>query len=151
MQKTISLGQLLEVIASAGVIAGIIFLAFELRQNNLFLGAEARYNLLQNRQAVHLMVIQDDGVAELLVKAAGSDSLTATETEQLGWYYNLMLASWDYDYQQFRDGLVDESVLPARQWRRSFRDDRRFYDFWQTYKDDYTPDFVRWLDETVVE
>ncbi len=84
--KKIDLGQTIGILANVGVIAGIVFLGFELRQNNQFLGAEARYNLLQNRQAVHLMVIQDDNVAGLLVKAAGAEELTTIETEQLVWY-----------------------------------------------------------------
>ena len=148
--KKIDLGQTLSILANVGVISGIVFLGYELRQNNQILGAESRYNLLQNRQAVHLMVIQSDDVADLLVKSRSAEELTDTETEQLIWYYGLMLASWDYDYQQFRDGLVDEAVLPARQWSRSFREEQRFYDFWQETKEDYSPDFVGWMDENIV-
>ena len=143
-------GQMIQIVANIGVIAGIVFLGFELRQNNQFLGAEARYNLLQNRQAVHLMVIQDDNVADLLVKARSTEELTTTETEQLSWYYILLLASFDYDYHQFRDGLVDEAVVPTRQWIRAFREDHRFYSFWQDTKQDYTPDFVEWMDKNIV-
>ena len=143
-------GQMIQIVANIGVIAGIVFLGYELRQNNQFLGAEARYNLLQNRQAVHLMVIQDDNVADLLVKARSTEELTTTETEQLSWYYILLLASFDYDYHQFRDDLVDEAVVPTRQWIRSFREDHRFYSFWQDTKQDYTPDFVEWMDENIV-
>ena len=35
-------GQMIQIVANIGVIAGIVFLGFELRQNNQFLGAEAR-------------------------------------------------------------------------------------------------------------
>ena len=148
--KKLDLGQTITILANVGVVAGIVFLGLELRQNNQFLGAESRYNLLQNRQNVHLMVIQDDDVADLLVKARTEQELTETENEQLRWYYVLMLASWDYDYQQYRDGLVDEDVVPTRQWVRSFKEDRRFFRFWQDTKEDYSADFVAWMDENIV-
>ena len=76
--KKIDLGQAITILANVGVVAGIVFLGLELRQNNQFLGAESRYNLLQNRHNVHLMVIQDDDVADLLVKARTEQELTET-------------------------------------------------------------------------
>ena len=40
--KKINLGQLIGILANLGVIAGIVFLAFELEQNNQLMEAEAR-------------------------------------------------------------------------------------------------------------
>ena len=38
--KKIDLGQTINILANVGVIAGIVFLAFELQQNNELLGAQ---------------------------------------------------------------------------------------------------------------
>ena len=46
--KKIDLGQTITILANVGVIAGIVFLAIELRQNNEYMAANARYDLLQN-------------------------------------------------------------------------------------------------------
>ncbi len=44
--KKIDLGQTITILANVGVVAGIVFLAVELRQNNEFMAADARFNLL---------------------------------------------------------------------------------------------------------
>ena len=151
--KNIDLGQTIQIIANVGVIAGIIFLAVELQQNNDFLAAEARYNLLLNRRPVHLMVIQNPDVAGLLVKSRRDVELTEIEREQLVWYYDIFLSSIDYDYQQYRDGLVDETAIPIQAWIRVFRKDADYglYNFWQEMKEDYSPDFVQWMEENIVD
>ena len=40
--KKIDLGQTISILANVGVIAGIVFLGFELRQNNALMAADAR-------------------------------------------------------------------------------------------------------------
>ncbi len=149
--KNINVGQTVSIFANLGVIAGILFLGYELRQNNAFLSAEARYNLLLNRRPVHLMVIQDANVASLLVKSRADVELSEVETEQLIWYYDLLLSSMDYDYQQYRDGLVDVTALPIGQWIRGWQaDDHGFQSFWRERKGDYSPDFVKFIEENIV-
>ncbi len=44
--KKIDLGQTITILANVGVIAGIVFLAVELRQNNTLMAAQARFNQL---------------------------------------------------------------------------------------------------------
>jgi hypothetical protein len=67
------------------------------------------------------------------------------------WYYDLMFSSWDYDYQQYRDGLVDETAIPIKQWIGSFQDDDVGLErFWQNNKRNYSPDFVEFMEESVV-
>jgi hypothetical protein len=43
--KKVDIGQVIAVTANMGVIAGIVFLALELQQNNRFLSAQAQFNL----------------------------------------------------------------------------------------------------------
>ena len=44
--KKIDIGQTITILANVGVIAGIVFLAFELRQNNSLLAAQASFSRL---------------------------------------------------------------------------------------------------------
>lgn len=46
--KSIDLGQTITILANVGVIAGLIFLGYELHQNNEFLEQQERYTFLQN-------------------------------------------------------------------------------------------------------
>ena len=50
--KKIDLAQTLNTLANVGVIAGIIFLAFELRQNNDLLTAQARVKRPNDRRPI---------------------------------------------------------------------------------------------------
>ena len=56
--KKIDLGQTITILANVGVIAGIVFLAFELRQNNTFLAEQARNefgdDIAQLNEAIYL-------------------------------------------------------------------------------------------------
>jgi hypothetical protein len=56
--KRIDLGQAISVPANLGVIAGIVFLALELQQNNELLGAEARATRVGSRQADNSLVLE---------------------------------------------------------------------------------------------
>ena len=44
--KKLDLGQTITILANIGVIAGIVFLGLEIRQNNELMAAEARYKVL---------------------------------------------------------------------------------------------------------
>ena len=57
--KKPDLGQTISVLAKLGVIAGIAFLATELKQNNELLRAEAEYNYLQNRLCNRERIAED--------------------------------------------------------------------------------------------
>jgi len=48
----LEIGQVLTLGANLGVIAGIVFLAMELRQNNRLLAAQARYSLREYRNDI---------------------------------------------------------------------------------------------------
>ena len=49
--KKIDLGQTITILANLGVIAGIVFLAFELRQNNSLLETQIRSNFMGARSS----------------------------------------------------------------------------------------------------
>jgi hypothetical protein len=48
----LDIGQIVTIGANIGVIAGLIFLAMEIRQNNKLLAAQARYSLRQYRSDI---------------------------------------------------------------------------------------------------
>ena len=58
--KKLELGQTITILANVGVIAGIVFLAIEPRQNNELLGVQIRSGIL-DRQTAAPDLIQDSG------------------------------------------------------------------------------------------
>jgi hypothetical protein len=66
--KKIDVGQFIAILANLGVLAGIAFLAVELRQSNELISAEARFNMLATRTEPYTLQITERDLPEILVK-----------------------------------------------------------------------------------
>ena len=78
--KKIDLGQTIQIVASLGVIGGILLLVYELRQNNELLLAEAGQRALENRAGTLRGWADDSGnMMQLRLKAVLDDQLTTEE------------------------------------------------------------------------
>ena len=69
-------GQVIGIIANIGVIAGIVFVAVEVRQNNRLLEAQARYSLRQYRSDI-ADTIMTPHILEAAHKYARNESVIA--------------------------------------------------------------------------
>ncbi len=58
-----------EVLGVVGIIAGILFLGFELRQNNDLLEADVRFNHMETRAGWHRNLATNPHITELIAKA----------------------------------------------------------------------------------
>ncbi len=77
--KSFDLGQFVQTLANVGVIAGIVFLAFELRQNNELMEAEARFNRVTVSREAYNILSTNRELAEIYVKVNNNESLTEVE------------------------------------------------------------------------
>ena len=77
--KSFDLGQFVQTLANVGVIAGIVFLAFELRQNNELMEAEARFNRVTVSREGYNILSTNRELAEIFVKVNNNESLTEVE------------------------------------------------------------------------
>ena len=125
--KKIHLGQSVQIIANLGVIAGIIFLAIEIHQNNQLMRSQVRSdiangitsNLLGLAHSDHLEDIRDSAEIE---DAGGLPAFR----QQL--YEIANLRGWENIHYQWRNGLYDDAEFEAetqywaisinRPWRR---------------------------------
>ncbi len=105
--KKIDLGQTIGIFANIGVIAGIIFLAVELQQNNQLLRSEAEYHLFENMTATASDLIRDASLAEIFVKTNNNEELSDVERVRIDWLYERAYLSFAWEYSQYENGLVD--------------------------------------------
>ena len=148
--KKIDLGQTITILANVGVIAGIIFLALELQQNNELLASQARSNLLAGRVSTQLSVVENTGaLADLISKAHRGEALTDTEDFRLRVYQSMIVHNFASFYQEVKSGPLAENDIPIQQWVGTFVNIPGLEEFWhrQTRLD---PDFVRFVDEEVL-
>ena len=81
--KKVDLGQTISILANLGVIAGIVFLAVELRQNNSLMAAQARFNQLSAQAETHIILAENPDLAWALVRANNNEELTPGEEASL--------------------------------------------------------------------
>ena len=115
----LEIGQLLTLGANLGVIAGIIFLVVEVRQNNRLLAAQARYSLRQYRNDVADSTMLPH-VLEAAHKWAAGESLTPVE-RSAGLITALkLLELWEWQYGEYAAGMLQRKELPVASWRLWF-------------------------------
>ena len=156
--KKFDLGQLVTILANVGVIAGIVFLAIELRQNNELMVEEARANRVNLRQADTTLVLENPELGRALIKHRNDEELTDHESLLVTLYIDFVLVNFQNEYLDTVRGLSDEDDLPVETWRLNFGLDRvpegfvHMRDYWERNKDlgGWDEQFVRWMEENVV-
>jgi hypothetical protein len=147
--KKFDLGQTISVLANIGVIAGIVFLAFELRQNNELLASQARSNLVSGRATYQTYVATNDGgIADIITKSAKSE-LTSTERFRLNVHWDLVINNWAAMYREVEAGPLEESDIPIGTWARTLTQNPDLAKLWEIRKADHPDDFVRFVDTIV--
>ena len=155
--KKLDLGQAITILANVGVIAGIVFLAIELRQNNELLGAQARATRVGLRQADNGLVLGNPELARVLIKHRNSEPMTEYENLLLDHYINFVLVNFQSVYREMVQGLIEQHTVPLGAWRSNFTEDGKregYVDmrgYWlRSGPTEFDADFVQWMEENVV-
>ena len=120
--KKIDLGQTITILANVGVVVGIAFLAFELRQNNVALSLQAR---LERENVVRKVIrnrLENPYAIRATAKAMSEQTLSLEEEILLNDLNRGALFDWWFAYRQVRDGVLDAEALPVSSWRRYFHE-----------------------------
>ena len=147
--KKIDLGQAVSVLANVGVIAGIVFLAVELRQNNELLETEARRGLMQNRIDSNRVWAADGDLMQLRQKAHNGEPLTDAETWRLQSDFAAVMTAMEWEYEQFQNGRV--SYAPVEGWRFVLSRWSYMRPMWADYRRRFSPEFARFVDEELLD
>ena len=141
--KKLDLGQSITILANVGVIAGIIFLAVELRQNNEFMAAEARFNRLSIHTSSGTLIVENPDLVEIWMRARNGDELTPGENFRLQTFIFRIFQNMNWTYlEAFED-------IPLETWRKTLSDTYA-RDHWVTSKDELNSEFVQFMEENVV-
>ena len=141
-----------ETLGVLGVIASLIFVAFEVRQNNEALSLQARLereNVLREARSKRL---ENPDLARAVVSARAGEVLNAEETFLLDEINLATFTNFSLIYGQLRDGLLEDAAIPLAPWRDSYHEhDPRMAESWSEHKEIFSPDFVRWFEENVIQ
>lgn len=145
--KNIDLDHTVQVLANFGVIAGILFLAFELHQNNELLEAQARFNHKETRANFLGEFDSNPELARISVKAGSSQQLTPEEQLQLDAYNDRMFVSWEWEFFESENGRL---TLPVAGYRNGMITSPGARERWEQTKFQYRDEFVQFMDQDII-
>jgi hypothetical protein len=150
--KTVDLGQIVTILANLGVIAGIVFLAYEVRQNNELLGIEQRASSF-DRQVSTVDVVLNNSETDLLDLLAESvDDMSPKNRNTLMLLGVRMFIVYEQAFQDVQAGLIEEDDA-IRALRAVYQRPVLNYGLplaWETYRKRARPDFVEWMEENII-
>ena len=146
--KKIDIENRIQLLANIGVVIGIGFLAYELRQNTLSTEVAAADNFVQTVQSFNDSIIGNSEVAELFVKAQRDIELTEAERLQLVLLQSNILRVWNRTYYLYGQGILDEPLwhVQSNEIALTLNAFRGLREFWLENREVYDSDFNAFLD-----
>ncbi len=151
--KKLDFGQAVTILANVGVIAGIIFLAIEIRQNNELMMADARFNRASNAMGAYELQAKDPVIAPLLVKDRNGELLTEEEEFRIQSFWMRVLKNLEWALGE----LPDDTTWVEGQ-RKNFAAYGSYQRTWEGGGDGlvaggrsyFNSDFVKFMEENIV-
>ena len=146
--KSFDLGKFVKTLANVGVIAGIVFLAFELRQNNELMEAEARFNRVAVSREAYNILSTNRELAEIYVKVNNNESLTEVEHFRFRSSQMRFLINMEWIYREMpvdspERRYAERTMISAMSYelrRQIFLDNTHRFD----------EDFVSWVEDNIL-
>ena len=139
--------------ANVGVLAGIIFLAYEIQQNTAATRLEAAGNFQSSFAEIEMLIAGNPEFAELLRKGREGEEISSAEELRLFVFYSNVLRQWQFTHFQYLSDALDEDIW---QGQRAFLaqvigDDLGLFNHWQLHKRQYSAPFNEVVESMVVE
>ncbi len=109
----------LQIIGVFGVIAGIVFLAYELRQNHDMMKAQTRQALAQSAVNLLWREVENGELANIIIRGNAGEELSEVEFFRYRKANVAFFAYWENVHYQYKAGLIDDSEYEPqkRVWR----------------------------------
>jgi hypothetical protein len=147
--RKIGLGQTIHILANIGVIGGILLLAFELKQNNELMAAEARFNRLTMVSDAWRFRAENSDLANLRIRAINGDSLSEPDIWRIESSIMATFVLLQWTFRELPIGSPEIRQMKEVQ-RYHFDTDPSYQKVWETRSSAFDPDFVQWMEENVV-
>ena len=146
----IDLGQTITILANLGVIAGIVFLGFELQQNNELLQAQSSFSQRSVDSDRRNTLIRDPGIIRVFVKASSGEALTADEQFRLMLINNETLDGYRWQFREYQAGRLPDNYLDLRVWRDVWDEQPGLYALFLEDRPRLDPDFVEFIEQNIL-
>ena len=136
-------------LTNLAVIASLVFLALEIRQNNSMLVLEARNAISDARNELVLTNMNNRELIIAREKAARGEELASVEEMQILLFFFAVFRTWQDQFFSFQAGVITEEQMDseALTWRRSIKVPYVAKE-WQRQKPELTPEFVAFIEQS---
>jgi hypothetical protein len=148
----------LTLVANLSVVAGIVFLAAEMRQNTAAIQAQTRDGITAKQMEYLSWRATSPELATVLhkVDSIGWGSLSGPESHQWRGHVAAQFREWENSQYQYEQGLFNEEDYVARRerWRAVLTDrppSASWREFWEVARSDFAPSFRAEIDRIVAE
>jgi len=144
----------LTLVANLSVVAGIVFLAAEMRQNTQAIQAQTRDSITEKQMEFLLSVGTNPEAADVFRRGNQAGGFEAGSLDFV-MYFNITQANfreWENSHYQYESGLFtsDEFEPRIERWRRSMAFPG-FREAWERSRESYSPSFRTEVDRIVAE
>ena len=140
--------QIAEIVGGAAIIASLVFVGIEVRENTSVVRAQFDRAIDQQNVSLNIVVAENADFAEVLVRAeVDRDSLDPAELARFDNYCLARFGAYENVVGNFSEGFVSSQEFDI--WTRHFEDrfSRPGYrQCWLNYRDGYFPRFRAWAD-----
>ncbi len=139
-----------EVLGVIGVIATLIFVAFEIRQNTSAVRSATIQAISEQSYDSNYRLAENPDLLALIRKSDNQEPLTESERDQIFTWWNAILRLNQNRYQQFRLGVLDDATIFEVGGRSSVYQGSSFAEYWEATKQSHSVEFQRFVEECVI-
>jgi len=143
--KKLDLGQTIGIFANIGVVAGIVLLALELRQNNLLMQSQARMNRLELRQSSNNELFNSPHLFSAHVRWTQGEDLSVGDRDLIRRYWTNRYLNFNSIYEEYQNGLIPEYQLQSEGFRGMINGPA--FEYWSGIREQLNPEFVLWAED----
>ncbi len=136
-----------EIIAAIAVIASLIYIAQQLRQNTDMMRVSNSHNFVDSNMRLCTAVVTDYNLAKLWVKAGSElDDLDATDRQRIVLFEWQAIMAWHNYFNLRQQNLVSDSQWHELTWIVANLGRRQsVQEAWRTYKGGYNKQFQEYM------
>ena len=137
-------------IANIGVIGGMLLLAYEVRQNNELMEAEARLNRVNMAVDAWRFTAEHGDVTELREREKNGEELSGADVRRIDSTVMAVFLLLEWTYREMSgDSRQLEQVREVQ--RYNFSNAPEYRRVWNERKASFDPAFVEWMERQVVD
>jgi hypothetical protein len=144
-----ALGAIANLLAAIGVIATLIYLSIQIRQNTKAVRSSSVQNLVQSLSTTAQAVVENESMIPLLLKAnTGASTLSEEERTRLHFWFIMTFRRFEGVYFQRDLGFVDAAVIEGfeRSHIAVFAS-KSAQEWWANSKEIFNSGFVSYVEE----